>query len=184
MVVHTLDRWSRNLRVMLETLSVLAQHNVALVSITENIDYSSPQGRLFTQMMGSFAQYFSDSLATHVRKGLEQRAIEGRHTGGIPFGYQSCWIEERGERKRRCDPEHAGGVHAVVKEAAAVAELFRRYAAGSGTLARLAACLNGQGLRTRNTKALKDHNGELVTGPRLFTTASVRGILHNPVNGG
>jgi len=37
-VVHTLDRWSRNLRVTLESLSHLARHNVALVSITENLD--------------------------------------------------------------------------------------------------------------------------------------------------
>jgi DNA invertase Pin-like site-specific DNA recombinase len=56
-VVHTLDRWSRNLRVTLESLSTLAQHNVALVSITENIDYTTPQGRLFIQMLGAFAQY-------------------------------------------------------------------------------------------------------------------------------
>ena len=37
-VVHTLDRWSRNLRVTLESLANLAMHDVALVSITENID--------------------------------------------------------------------------------------------------------------------------------------------------
>ena len=51
-VVHTLDRWARNLRVMLESIATLASHNVALVSITENIDYSTPQGMLFTQMLG------------------------------------------------------------------------------------------------------------------------------------
>jgi len=32
----------------------------------------------------------------------------------------------------------------------------------------------------RNTKKLPDQDGNLVAGPRLFTTASVRGILHNP----
>ena len=50
-VVHTLDRWSRNQRVMLESFSTLAKHNVSLVSITEQIDYSTPQGKLFTQML-------------------------------------------------------------------------------------------------------------------------------------
>ncbi len=57
-VVHTLDRWARNLKVMLESLSILAKYNVSLASITENIDYSTPQGKLFTQMLGSFAEYF------------------------------------------------------------------------------------------------------------------------------
>ena len=40
-VVHTLDRWARNLKVMLESLSMLGQHNVGFVSITENLDYST-----------------------------------------------------------------------------------------------------------------------------------------------
>src|ERR671919_1302016 len=105
-VVHTLDRWARNQRVILESLAMLAEHQVALASLSENIDYSTPQGRLFIQMLGGFAQYFSDSLATHVSKGLTQRAIQGRHVGGIPFGYASCWESQGAERKRLCNPEH------------------------------------------------------------------------------
>jgi len=180
-VVHTLDRWSRNQRVTLESLSTLGKHNVSLVSITENIDYSTPQGKLFTQMLGSFAEYFSGALATHVSKGLSQRAHEGKHTGGIPFGYESCWAKgEKGEKTRQCDPEHPGGIHIHPAEAAAVTEMFNRYATGTTTLSQLAGWLNNQGFRTRNTKKLPDAEGNLVEGPRLFTTASVRGILHNP----
>ena len=179
-VVHTLDRWARNQRVMLESLAILAEHQVALASLSENIDYSTPQGRLFIQMLGGFAQYFSDSLATHVSKGLTQRAIQGRHVGGIPFGYASCWESQGAERKRLCSPEHPGGVHLVGPEANAVKGMFKEYATGTATLAKLAAWLNDQGFRTRNTKKLAGPEGLLTSGPRLFTTASVRGILHNP----
>ncbi|MBN1366520.1 MAG: recombinase family protein, partial [Dehalococcoidales bacterium] len=109
-VVHTLDRWARNLRISLEAIRILEQSNVGLVSITEKIDWSTPEGRLTAHMLGILAQYYSDSLGTHVRKGLEQRAVEGKHTGGIPFGYESCWIEgDKGEKRRRCEPEHPGG---------------------------------------------------------------------------
>ena len=45
-VVHSIDRWSRNLRVTLDSLSILARNNVAIISITENIDYTTPQGKL------------------------------------------------------------------------------------------------------------------------------------------
>jgi site-specific DNA recombinase len=184
-VVHTLDRWSRNLKVTLESLSILGKHKVGLVSIAENIDYSRPEGMLFTQMLGAFAQYYSEALGTHVRKGLEQRAIEGKHTGGIPFGYESCWARgEKGEREHHCEPEHPGGIHVYPAEGAAVTELFRRYASGSTTLSQLAACLNEQGFRTRNMHRLLDAGGNLTGGPRLFTTASVRGILHNPFYAG
>ena len=178
-VVHTIDRWSRNQRVLLESLSTLAKNNVSLASVTENIDYSTPQGKLFLQMLGGFAEYFSDSLGNHVSKGLSQRAISGRHTGGLPFGYQSCWDNREGESKRRCDPEHPGGIHSIEEEANAIIEMFNRYATGSTTLAQLASWLNEIGFRTRNTKKLTDGEGNLVSGPKLFTTASVRGILHN-----
>ena len=177
---HTLDRWARNLKVMLESLSILAKHNVSLASISENIDYSSPQGKLFTQMLGSFAEYFSESLSNHVTKGMGQRAFEGRHVGGIPFGYQSCWLEEKGSRRQVCNPEHPGGLHIHPVESPAVTELFKLYASGTTTLGQLAVWFNEQGLRTRNMHKLPDANGNLSAGPRLFTTSSVRGILHNP----
>ena len=45
------------------------------MSITENIDYSMPQGRLITTMLAGFAEYFSDSLATHIKKGVSERAM-------------------------------------------------------------------------------------------------------------
>ncbi len=179
-VVHTLDRWARNLKVMLESLGILGQHNVGLVSITENIDYSTPHGKLATQMIGGMAEFFSDMLAVHVKKGIDERALQGKHLGAIPFGYESCWVESKGERALLCKREHPGGVHVHSKEGPVVAELFQRYATGTATLAALATWLNEQGFRTRNRHKLQDGEGNLKAEPRLFTTASVRGILHNP----
>ena len=179
-VVHTLDRWARNTRVSLEALGVLAKHNIGFVSITENLDYSTPQGKLFTTMLAGLAEFYSDSLGVHVKKGVSERAYQGRHLGGIPFGYESCF--EKG--LLRCEEEHAGGVHVVAQEAEAVKELFRRYASGGVTLAQLASWMNSRGFRTRNTKNLPNGTGTTSSGPKLFTTASVRGILHNAFNMG
>ena len=180
-VVHTLDRWSRNLRVTLESLANLAMHDVALVSITENIDYSTPQGMLMTQLLGSFAQFFSNMLGTHVSKGLDQRATLGLHTGGIPFGYQSCWVKEHGERRQTCENEHPGGIHHVPSEAAAIKEMFERYAAGTTTLNQLAAWLNDEGFRTRNTRKMSNPDGSITQGPRLFRNASARPYASQPL---
>ncbi|PVV82568.1 recombinase family protein [Dehalogenimonas alkenigignens] len=179
-VIHTLDRWSRNMKVTVESMSILSKCNVGLVSITEALDYSTPEGMLSMHMLGAFNQFFSSSLAKHVKKGLEQRVLEGKHHGAIPFGYESCWeTTESGERIRRCDTEHPGGIHIHSKEGPAVTELFRRYAAGTATLSTLASWLNAEGFRTRSTRTSPDATGNLVAGPRLFTTASVRGLLHN-----
>ena len=135
-------------------------------------------------MLGSFAQFFSDMLGTHVSKGLDERANQGLHTGAIPFGYESCWIKEHGERNPRCDSEHPGGIHLVRAEASAATEMFSRYATGATTLNRLAEWLNDDGFRTRNTRKLVEPDGTVTQGPRLFTNASVRGILHNPFYAG
>jgi DNA invertase Pin-like site-specific DNA recombinase len=183
-VVHTLDRWARNARLALETLGLLAQHQVAIVSITENLDYATPEGKMFTGMIAHLSQYFSDKLGVHVKKAVDLRAARGLHLGGIPFGYASCWKYEDGERLRLCKPEHPGGVHLVVDEAQAVSKLFQEYAAGTHTLPQQAMWLNGKGFRTRNTKQLPGPDGQLVSGPRLFTGDSVKVILHNPFYAG
>src|SRR5919106_1277547 len=152
-VVHTLDRWARNLKVLLESVSILNQHGVGLVSITENLDWSTSEGRLVARTLGSFGEFFSDMLATHVKKGISERARQGVHPGGL---------------------------HIHPEEGPAVSEVFKRYASGTSTLSQLANWLNHQGLRTRNMHKLPDPEGNLVAAPRLFTVASVRGILHNP----
>ena len=59
------------------------------------------------------------------------------------------------------------------------AQVIQQYFAGTTTLNELAVWLNDQGLRTRNTRKLKNPDGSVTQGPRLFTNASVRVILHN-----
>ena len=44
------------------------------VLATQEIDYSTPEGKLFMTMVAAFAQYFSDSLSGHTRKGMLERA--------------------------------------------------------------------------------------------------------------
>ncbi len=183
-VVHTLDRWARNTQIALESLGTLAKNNVALVSVTENIDYSTAQGRLLTTLLAGFAEYFSDSLSTHIKKGLGERAHNGRHLGGIPFGYLSCWEGPKGGRQLACESEHPGGLHLDPEEAESVKEMFRRYASGSTTLSQLAGWMNQEGFRTRNMHRRGSDDDGGAADSRMFTTASVRGILHNPFYAG
>ncbi len=169
-IVHSLDRWSRNLGVTLESFKQLAEKRVSFVSITENIDYSTPEGRLFIAMLGAFAQYFSDNLAKHTRKGMKQRAVSGLTNGDVPFGYR------RGDKASNT----AKIVNVVTEEADAVKQVFQMYANGGHTLASLAAWLNSKGFRTRNKRDLRDGSGNVITGPQPFSLYSVRWILHNP----
>lgn len=87
-VVHTIDRWARNLRVQLDSLSRLGAANVGFASITEAIDYTTPAGRLTLTMLGSVSEFQSAQTGVHVRKAHEYRAkMLGLPVGSLPIGY-------------------------------------------------------------------------------------------------
>ena len=44
-IVHTVDRWARNIRVQREALQILGDAGVGFVSVTESIDFTGPAGR-------------------------------------------------------------------------------------------------------------------------------------------
>ena len=89
-LIHTMDRWARNAKVALDSMSTLGKNGVDLKSVTEDLDRSTPVGKFSTTMMVGMAEMFSDMLGTHVKKGVSERARKGLHLGGIPFGYDSC----------------------------------------------------------------------------------------------
>src|SRR5829696_5531571 len=87
-VVHKVDRFARNVRISFEALDVLGRANVAFVSVTENVDYTTPQGRVFLGMLALFAQFYSDNLGQEVSKGKRERRAQGLYNGLLPFGYR------------------------------------------------------------------------------------------------
>ena len=89
-VVHTMDRWARNVQVAMDSMSTLGRSGVELKSVTEDLDRSTPLGKFSTTLVMGMAEMFSDMLGTHVKKGVSERARRGLHLGGIPFGYDSC----------------------------------------------------------------------------------------------
>jgi site-specific DNA recombinase len=105
-IVHTLDRWSRNVMVTLQSFRILASHEVAFISLSEHIDYSTPEGRLQLTILAAFAAYFSDMLAKHSSKGKGERAAQGLPNGNAPFGYRRTGKKTPPER----DPDAFPGL--------------------------------------------------------------------------
>src|SRR5215831_16577882 len=85
-LVQKLDRFARNLLVLLTSLNRLGRADVSFVSVTEQIDYSTPQGRLFLIMLGALAEWYSNNLSEETGKGKRERARQGLHNGLVPFG--------------------------------------------------------------------------------------------------
>lgn len=87
LIVHKLDRFSRNIRDTLDCLSILQEHHVAFMSVAEKID-STPAGSLMITVIQALNEYYVQNLATEVLKGQRENAYNGLWTGGIPpLGY-------------------------------------------------------------------------------------------------
>jgi site-specific DNA recombinase len=86
LLVHKLDRFARNLRVTLATLERLDRSGVGFVSLSEQMDFTTPIGKVILATLGAFAQYYSDNLSTETKKGKDERRAQGIHNGLLPFG--------------------------------------------------------------------------------------------------
>ena len=85
LVVHKLDRFARNLRVTLEALDRLDKAGLAFVSISENMDFSTPIGKVVLATLAAFAQYYFDNLSWETEKGKQERKRQRLYTGWLPF---------------------------------------------------------------------------------------------------
>lgn len=134
LVVHKLDRLTRNIGDLYELLALFEKHKVKFISISENIDTSSAMGRMFVFLLGIFAQWYRENLSEEVKKGMSQRVKKG--LPNIPvglFGY-----DFNGNRNMLINPDEAKWVRYI----------FDQYLAGIGTRT-IATRLNGMGVRRK-----------------------------------
>ena len=89
-VVWKLDRLSRSLRDTLTIIEdILQPAGVALVSVTESIDTSSPSGRMMLNMLASFAQLEREQDSDRVVMAHKHLARDCKYLGGhVPLGYR------------------------------------------------------------------------------------------------
>ncbi len=164
-VVHKLDRFSRNLRVTLESFDQLGRANVGLLSILEpQIDYTTPQGKLFFHMLGVLAQFYSDNLSQETRKGKAERKAQGLYNGLLPFGLTKASDGKDALPVPDERPLPTGSTNWA-------GYLLAMHSAADGmTDAEVAALLNEQGYRTTGNR-----------GQNLWRKDSVRRLLTNRI---
>jgi site-specific DNA recombinase len=153
-MVHSLDRWSRNVMVTLQSFRILSEKHCAFVSLTEHIDYSTPEGKLQLTILAAFAAYFSDMIAKHISKGKAERVAQGLYNGDLPFGYMRMGPKQPPEP----DPATFPGLRLIGE--------LRMQGLGAE---RIAEAVNAAGYRTGGKK-----NKE-----RLFTKDTINLILRN-----
>lgn len=86
-VFYKLDRLSRSVKDLNFLIERFEENKVAIKSITEPFDTSSPPGKLMFNMLGSFAQFERELIGERTKLGIGRRVSEGKWTTTPPFGY-------------------------------------------------------------------------------------------------
>jgi len=81
MLVWKLDRWGRSLRHLVNSLAELEARGVAFVSLRDNLDLSTPAGRLMFQVIGAMAEFERALIVERVRAGMRNARVKGHRIG-------------------------------------------------------------------------------------------------------
>ena len=134
--VCKLDRYFRNLRLLLNHLHHLEQLGIKFVSTQEGLDTSTPYGKFAVQIIGVIAEFERGRIGERVKDSRRYLISGGNWPGGrTVFGYR--WLSE----------EHRWEV--VPEEAEIVRRIYNLYVSDKIGTESIAAILNKDGLRTR-----------------------------------
>ena len=163
-IVHKTDRLARNRDDDSDIMRVLRECGVQLVSASESID-DTPDG-----IMSSIAEFYSQNLATEVKKGMGEKIKGGGTVGRAPIGYQNVrLVDDKGREERTVitDPERAPLITLA----------FEEYATGNWTVADLADHLAACGLNTRSTPKISSQPVTLKTLHKVLVNPYYKGVV-------
>lgn len=139
LAVYDVSRLGRNVRESLTFLADLADLGVTILSACEQVDTSTPAGRLMLTNMLAIAEYRSDEIGRSWAASIARRAEQGKHHGH-PVGY--------GRKDGKLHPDPILGP--------AIAKVWLDYAAGIpiSQICRDLAATRGQPVQASNLKTI------------------------------
>ena len=82
-VIESFSRLGRSTRDLIELVEHFENKGVKLISIKENFDTATPQGKLMLTVFQAFSQFERDLIVQRTKEGLESARARGRK-GGRP----------------------------------------------------------------------------------------------------
>ena len=80
-VCWKIDRFGRSLRHLVNALADLAAYGVAFISLMDNLDLSTPSGRLMFQIIAAMGEFERSLIQERVRSGLRNARAKGKRLG-------------------------------------------------------------------------------------------------------
>ena len=91
--IHDLSRLARSTADLLVIVDLLAKKGVHLVSNKENIDSSTPTGKLMLTMIGAINEFERTNILERTREGIAIAKREGVYKGRKPIDLPENWDE-------------------------------------------------------------------------------------------
>ncbi len=85
MLVWKLDRFGRSLRHLVNALAELEALGLSFISLRDNLDLSTPSGRLMFQIIGAMAEFEKSLIQERVKAGLRNARAKGKRLGRPPI---------------------------------------------------------------------------------------------------
>lgn len=84
-IVSKLVRFGRSLKDLIANVNLVQEKGADFISLTENIDTTTPSGKFMFHMMGAFGEFERDLIIERTTDGLASARARGR-VGGRPKG--------------------------------------------------------------------------------------------------
>ena len=107
--VWKLDRFGRSLRHLVDALAELNAVGCAFVSLRDNLDLTTPAGRMMFHVIGAMAEFERELIRERVKAGLAHARSKGR-IGGRPKVKRERDRDANVLRKMRADGESYGEI--------------------------------------------------------------------------
>jgi DNA invertase Pin-like site-specific DNA recombinase len=91
-LVWKLDRFGRSLRHLVNALAELEALGLSFISLRDNLDLSTPSGRLMFQIIGAMAEFERSLIQERVRAGLRNAKAKGRRLGRPPAAVDQAQV--------------------------------------------------------------------------------------------
>ena len=86
-LVWKLDRFGRSLRHLVNALAEFESLGISFVSLRDNLDLSTPSGRLMFQIIGAMAEFERSLIVERVKAGMRNARAKGKRIGRPPRTY-------------------------------------------------------------------------------------------------
>jgi len=86
--VYKLDRLSRSLKDLIETIEKLKKWNVDFISLQDKIETTSASGKLMFHIISAFAEFERNVTGERTKFSMDKKARDGNLVSRAPFGYK------------------------------------------------------------------------------------------------